>query len=105
MIGATVAETRSTGRRRNSETSVTTTGVSAALRTVPEPQRCEAAKAAAAEATLATERVPIEMPPRRSWRALAMASCSGSLPTSARGSSGTGSGGLGGLGGLGVTSA
>jgi hypothetical protein len=48
-----VEATVCTGRRRNSETSATTTGVAAALMSVPVPQIREAAYAAAAEATLA----------------------------------------------------
>jgi hypothetical protein len=61
-----VAATVCTGRRRNSETSATTTGVIAALMSVPVPQIREAAKAAAADARLATINVCSEMRlPRR----------------------------------------
>jgi hypothetical protein len=50
-----------TGRRRNSEISATTTGVAAALMSVPVPQIREAAYAAAADATLAMISVCNEM--------------------------------------------
>jgi hypothetical protein len=57
----TVAATVCTGRRRNSDTSATITGVAAALITVPEPQIREAANDAAAEARLAMINVCSEM--------------------------------------------
>jgi hypothetical protein len=57
-----VAATVCTGRRRNSETSATTTGVAAALMSVPVPQIREAANAAAADARLAMINVCNEMP-------------------------------------------
>jgi hypothetical protein len=65
-----VAATVRTGRRRNSETSATTTGVAAALMSVPLPQIREAANAAAADATLAMINVSNEMalPGRSSLR-------------------------------------
>lgn len=50
-----------TGRRRNSETSATTTGVAAALTSVPEPQIREAANDAAADAMLAMINVCSDM--------------------------------------------
>jgi hypothetical protein len=63
-----VAATVCTGRRRNSETSATTTGVAAALMSVPAPQIREAANDAAADATLAMINVCTEMPlPGRSY--------------------------------------
>jgi hypothetical protein len=63
MVGVLATElTRSTGRRRNSDTSATTTGVSAALTSVPAPHSREASNDAAAEATLAMTSVWIEMP-------------------------------------------
>ena len=55
--------TVSTGRRRNSETRATTTGVAAALTIVPAPQIREAANDAAADAMLAMIRVCSEMRP------------------------------------------
>ncbi len=57
-----VVATVCTGRRRNSETSATTTGVAAALMSVPAPQIREAANDAAADATLAMIKVCNEMP-------------------------------------------
>jgi hypothetical protein len=57
-----LAATVRTGRRRNSETSATTTGVAAALMSVPLPQSREAANAAAADARLAMITVSNEMP-------------------------------------------
>jgi hypothetical protein len=64
MLGVLATElTCSTGRRRNSDTSVTTTGVTAALISVPAPHSRDARNDAAAEATLAMTSVWIEMPP------------------------------------------
>jgi hypothetical protein len=65
-----LAATVCTGRRRNSEMSATTTGVAAALTSVPEPQIREAANDAAADARLAMINVSTEMPlpSRRSLR-------------------------------------
>lgn len=61
-----VSATVCTGRRRNSDTSATTTGVTAALMSVPVPQIREAPNAAAADATLAMINVCSETPrPRR----------------------------------------
>ena len=61
-----VVATVCTGRRRNSETSATTTGVTAALMSVPLPQIREAPYAAAADAMLAMMSVCSETPlPRR----------------------------------------
>jgi hypothetical protein len=59
-----------TGRRSNSETSATTTGVIAALMSVPVPQIREAPYAAAADAMLAMISVCSEtpLPPRVSLR-------------------------------------
>jgi hypothetical protein len=57
-----LAATVCTGRRRNSEMSATTTGVAAALTSVPEPQIREAANDAAADARLAMINVCTEMP-------------------------------------------
>jgi hypothetical protein len=48
-----VSATLCTGRRRNSETRATITGVIAALTIVPTPQSRDAANDAAADATLA----------------------------------------------------
>jgi hypothetical protein len=48
-----VSATVCTGRRKNSETSATSTGVTAALTSVPAPQIRDAANEAAADATLA----------------------------------------------------
>jgi hypothetical protein len=65
-----LAATVCTGRRRNSEMSATTTGVAAALTSVPEPQIREAANDATADARLAMINVSTEMPlpSRRSLR-------------------------------------
>ena len=65
-----VVETVCTGRRRNSETSATTTGVAAALISVPGPQIREAANDAAADARLAMINVcsEIRLPDRFSVR-------------------------------------
>jgi len=64
MLGVLATElTCSTGRRRNSDTSVTTTGVTAALISVPAPHSRDARNDAVAEATLAMTSVCIEMPP------------------------------------------
>jgi hypothetical protein len=61
-----VVATVCTGRRSNSETSATTTGVTAALISVPVPQIREAPYAAAADAMLAMISVCSETPlPRR----------------------------------------
>jgi hypothetical protein len=61
-----VVATVCTGRRSNSETSATTTGVIAALISVPVPQIREAPYAAAADAMLAMISVCSETPlPRR----------------------------------------
>ena len=57
-----LAATVCTGRRRNSEMSATTTGVAAALTSVPEPQIREAANDATAEAKLAMITVCTETP-------------------------------------------
>jgi hypothetical protein len=56
-----LAATVCTGRRRNSDTSATITGVAAALTSVPGPQIREAANAAAADAALAMISVCSEM--------------------------------------------
>jgi len=65
MLGVLATElTCSTGRRRNSDTSVTTTGVTAALISVPAPHSRDARNDAVAEATLAMTSVWIEMPLR-----------------------------------------
>jgi hypothetical protein len=58
-----VSATVCTGRRRNSETSATITGVIAALMMVPAPQIREAANDAAADARLAMISVCSEMRP------------------------------------------
>jgi hypothetical protein len=61
-----VSATVCTGRRRNSETRATITGVAAALTIVPPPQIREAANDAAADAMLAMISVCSEMrPPSR----------------------------------------
>jgi hypothetical protein len=67
-----VVATVCTGRRRNSETSATTTGVAAALMSVPVPQIREAPNAAAPDAKLAMTNVCSEMrpPPRLSLRSV-----------------------------------
>ena len=57
-----LAATDRTGRRKNSETSATITGVAAALTSVPCPRIREAASAAAADARLAIISVSTEMP-------------------------------------------
>jgi hypothetical protein len=63
MVGVLATElTCSTGRRRNSDTSVTTTGVTAALISVPAPHSRDARNDAVADATLAMTSVWIEMP-------------------------------------------
>jgi hypothetical protein len=62
-----LAATVRTGRRRNSEMSATTTGVAAALTSVPEPQIREAASDAAADARLAMINVSTEMPLPGRW--------------------------------------
>jgi hypothetical protein len=63
MLGVLATElTCSTGRRRSSDTSVTTTGVTAALISVPAPHSRDARNDAVAEATLAMTSVWIEMP-------------------------------------------
>jgi hypothetical protein len=62
-----VVATDCTGSRRNSETSATTTGVAAALMSVPAPQIREAASDAAADARLAMINVCNEMPLLGRW--------------------------------------
>jgi hypothetical protein len=77
-----VVATVCTGRRSNSETSATTTGVTAALISVPVPQIREAPYAAAADAMLAMTSVCSETPlPRR--LSLRFGSGSGDATTSA----------------------
>jgi len=58
-----VSATVCTGRRKNSDTSATTTGVAAALTSVPAPQIRDAANDAAADATLAMISVCTEIRP------------------------------------------